>query len=92
MTSDKEFDLLITDASGRVFSAKQDGGVVLPIGIVDEAISLVVTYPATTVTETYTFFRNADGKAEVIWTANKGGGAPIMSVTAYRADCSYFGF
>jgi hypothetical protein len=32
------------------------------------------------VTEAHTFFRNAEGKAIVIWTANKGGGASIMKV------------
>lgn len=60
-TSEKEFDLLITDTSGRVFSAKQDGGVVVL-------------------------------EAEVMWTSNKGGGAPVMKVAAYRADCSFFAF
>jgi hypothetical protein len=91
-TSEKEFDLLITDTSGRVFSATQDGGVVFLSGAANGAVSVVVSYPATTVTETYTFFRTADGKAEAMWTSNKGGGAPIMKVTAFRADCSFFAF
>jgi hypothetical protein len=91
-TSEKEFDLLITDSSGRVFSAKQDGGVVALTGAANGAVSVVVSYPATTVTETYTFFRTADGKAEAMWTSNKGGGAPIIKVTAFRADCSFFAF
>jgi hypothetical protein len=88
--SEKDFDILFTDSSGRVVSALQDGGVVVFIGAANKAISVAVSYPSTTVVETYTFLRNADGKAEVIWTSNKGGGAPILKAAAYRADCSFF--
>lgn len=91
-TSEKEFDLLLTDASGRVFSAKQDGGHVILAGAAQGAVSVIVLYPATTVVETYTFFRNADGKAEAMWTSNKGGGAKIMKITAMQADCSFFAY
>jgi hypothetical protein len=35
-------DLLITDASGRVFSAKQDGGTVVLVGAVNKAVSVLV--------------------------------------------------
>jgi hypothetical protein len=55
-------------------------------------MTLLVSYPASTVTETYTFFRNVDGNAEAMWTSNKGGGAPIMKVGVYRADCSFFAY
>ena len=90
--SEKQFDLLLTDATGRIFSAKQDGGTVLFVGAANTAITILVIYPTSTVTETYTFFRNADGKAEAMWTVNKGGGAPIMKAAAYRADCNFFAF
>lgn len=90
--SEKEFDLLVTDASGRVFSAVQDGGIVVLVGAVNKAVSVVVSYPSTTVTESYTFLRNADGDAEAIWTSQKGGGVPILKAAAYHADCSYFAF
>jgi hypothetical protein len=90
--SEKEFDLLISDATGRVFSAKQDGGIVLLTGRKENVVSVLVTYPVTTVTETYSFFRNADGKAEAIWTSIKGGGTLFMKVAAYRADCSFFAY
>jgi hypothetical protein len=88
--SDKEFDLLVTDATGGVFSSKQDGGIVMVVGKRNKVISIIVDYPSTTVVETYTFFRDARGKAEAMWTANKGGGAPIMTAAAYKADCSIF--
>ena len=88
--SDKDFDLLVTDATGRVFSAKQEGGIVVLVGARNKVVTVIVDYPATTVVETYTFLRNANGKAEAIWTSNKGGGAAIMKVAAYRADCSFF--
>jgi len=44
-TSEKEFDLLINDASGRIHAAKQDGGVLLLTGAAEETISILVTYP-----------------------------------------------
>ena len=91
-TSKNEFDLLIADASGKIFSAKQDGGVVMLTGASSNSMSVLVSYPKTSVTETYTFFRLPDGKAEAIWTSNKGGSAVISKVSAMRATCSYFAF
>jgi hypothetical protein len=91
-TSEKEFDLLFVDARGSSFSAKQAGGAVILTGEANNAISIVVIHPSTTVTETYTFFRNADGNAQAIWTSNKGGGAPVMKVAAYRSNCSFFAY
>ena len=91
-TSENDFDLLFVDARGNVFSAKQAGGAVILTGAMNNAISIVVIHQSTTVTETYTFFRNADGNAQALWTSNKGGGSPIMKVAAYRADCSFFAY
>jgi len=88
----KEFDIHVTDASGRIFSSKQDGAHVIVSGPAKGAVSAVVIYPSSTVTETCTFYRNEDGKAKAMWTANKGGGAPVMKVTAFIADCSFFAF
>ena len=85
-----EYDLLFSDSTGRIVSAKQDGGVIVPAGGASDTVSLIVVYPGTGVVETYTFLRKADTGAEVIWTSNKGGGALIMKVAAYRADCSFF--
>lgn len=83
-----EFDLLVSDSlGGRIFSSKQEGSKVIVVGSGDKSLSVVVASPL--LMETYTFLRNEDGQAEVMWTSNKWG-TPIPKVGAYRADCSFF--
>lgn len=83
-----KFDLLVIDTTGAIYSATQDDATVILIGVTDKSLSIVVTYPNTYV-ETYTFLRNDDGQAEVMWTSNKWG-TIIPKVGAYRASCSFF--
>jgi hypothetical protein len=78
------FDLLITDASGSIFSAKGDGATIVPVAATTTVLSIVVAYPL--VVETYTFLLSDSGP-EVIWTSNKHS-APIIKVSAMRAPCS----
>jgi hypothetical protein len=86
--TDGEFDILVSDTvGGRVFSSRQEGAKVIVTDLGDKSISLLVAYPL--LVETYTFFRNAEGQAEVMWTSNKWG-TPIPKVGAYRAACSFF--
>ena len=85
--NDGEFDLLVTDAMGRVFSSKQEGAKVILVGSSYNSLTVVVAYPL--LVETYTFLRNEDGQPEAIWTTNKWG-TPIPKVAAFRADCSFF--
>jgi hypothetical protein len=37
--SESDFDLLVTDSTGRVFSAKQDGAIVALVGARNDAVS-----------------------------------------------------
>ena len=67
--SENEFDVLISDASGKVFSSKNAGGNVFLVGLSENFISVIIVYPE--LGESYTFMRNADGDAEVLWTSNK---------------------
>ena len=85
---ENDYDLLLIDATGRVFSAKQDGATVEPFTMQGKSVSVIVKYDRAV--ETYTFFRNAEGNAEAMWTSNKGGAALLMKVGVYRADCSFF--
>ena len=80
-----EFDLLIADATGSVFSAKGDGATIVPVAATNSVLSIIVAYPL--VVETYTFLLS-DGGPEVIWTSNKHS-APIVKVSAMRASCSF---
>jgi hypothetical protein len=85
MTATEVFDVLIADATGAVFSAKQDGARVFRVGQNEEAISILVVYAE--VIETYTFLHSSGGP-EVIWTSNKHS-TPILKAGAYRAKCTY---
>jgi len=78
------FDILFTDATGVVVSAKGDGATVVRVGQNDFSIAILVVYPL--LTETYTFLRSKDGP-EVMWTTNKHS-TPVVKVGAYRAACT----
>ena len=86
--SENVFDLLILDASGGIYSAKQDGAKIIILGSTKKSLSFLVSYPNAYV-ETYTFMRNEDDDAEAMWTSNKWG-TPIPKAGAYRASCSFF--
>ena len=83
-----EFDVLIADARGSVFSSRADGAAVIALNVSDLHIAVLVTNRPN-YAETYTFFRNADGQAEVMWTSLKYG-TLIPKASALRAPCSYF--
>jgi hypothetical protein len=83
--SGDRFDLLFTDATGAVISARGDGGEVVRVGQTADAITVVVNYSGSLV-ETYTFIKAAGG-AEAIWSTNKYG-TLIPKIGAYRAPCS----
>ncbi|MCU0896715.1 MAG: hypothetical protein MUC55_04360 [Burkholderiales bacterium] len=71
--SDKVYDVLFADTTGRVVSSTQDGGRVLLVGKDQDAIAVLVVYPGVSV-ETYSFYRTNDGKAELAWTQLRFGG------------------
>lgn len=50
------------------------------------AISVTVLLPNRR--ETYTFLRNADGEAEVLWSVHDWG-TMIPKISAYRAPCGF---
>jgi len=85
-----EFDILVLDATGGIYSSRSSGAVIRMIGKTDEALALIAIYPGTSI-ETYTFVRNVDGDAEVMWTANKYG-TLIPKAGSYRAACSFLAF
>jgi hypothetical protein len=85
--NDGDFDLLVADSLGRIFSSKQEGAKIIVMNSSDKSLTVLVAYPK--LVETYTFLRNEDGQAEAIWTTNKWG-TPIPKVAAFRAACSFF--
>jgi len=90
LAEDKSFDIIVLDATGGVFSSRAVGAVVELVGKTDETLTLLVIYPGKTI-ETYTFLRNADGQAEVMWTVNKFG-TLIPKAASYQAACSFLAF
>lgn len=90
LSDDNEFDIIVLDATGGMFSSRAAGAVIQVIGKTDETLSLVAIYPGKSI-ETYTFIRNVDGEAEVMWTANKYG-TLIPKAASYKAACSFLAF
>ena len=85
-----DFDLLFKDTSGEIYSARADGGKIIPLGKTETSLSLLVVYPNKT-SETYTVYRTIEGKAEMMWTQNKYN-TLIPKVAAFVATCSYLAF
>lgn len=90
LSDEKAFDLLFIDAFGTIVSAANDGGQVIFLGKADNAVSVLVLYQGVS-SESYTFFRNIDGIAKMMWTQNKYGTA-IPKISAFTATCSYLAF
>jgi hypothetical protein len=84
--AEKKFDLIVADASGGLFSASQDGAVVVMVGRSETYLAVAAVYPLGSM-ETYAFMRTSQGD-EVIWSSLKYG-TPIPKVGAYRAKCSF---
>jgi len=87
--NDNSYDIIILDSSDSMFSARADGAAVELFGKTDKTLTLLVIYPK--LIETYTFLRNVDGQAEVMWTQNKHG-TLIPKVSAFQAPCSFLEF
>lgn len=88
-TTEGEFDILYTNAFGAVGSAGNDGAIVAPLGLAGDSLGVLVAYPEIGQVETYAFFVNADGKAQVMWTVNRYGPL-VRKVSAFTADCALF--
>jgi hypothetical protein len=84
------FDIIALDARDAPFSFRTSGASVSMIGKTDVSLSILAAFPMGII-ETYTFLRNTDGRAEVMWTQNKYG-TPIPKVAAFRSNCSFLAF
>jgi len=84
-TAPNNFGVLISDATGAIFSSTADGTKVARVGQTESSITMLVVYPM--LVETYTFLISSTG-FEVMWTTNKYT-TPILKVGAYRASCTF---
>ena len=81
---DGSLDMVFSDATGRSYSARGDGGTVIAIYADTEAAQFVVHYPSTGVVGTYTIFAD---QGLVLWTEVKAA-TPIRKMSAFTAPCS----
>jgi hypothetical protein len=86
--TDNKLDILISDASGGLFSSKDDGGNVVLVGSGKDFVNVVAIYPTTSVVESYIFQTLRNGKAQAMWTHSKAD-TPITKVSSFVADCSF---
>jgi hypothetical protein len=79
-----EFDIEIGDASGKSYSAREDGATVT--GRDNEGmIQVVAVYPRLTI-ETYLFSKPVEGRSTLAWTSSKQGSF-AGRVSAFVSSC-----
>ena len=81
--NDNKFDILFSDATGGLQSAKATGGTVTLLGAEGEWITILVNYSSATA-ELYTF--NLDTKSYVM-SSHKYGSSPIQKAATYVGKC-----
>lgn len=81
----KNIDILYTDASGKVASAKNDGAEIINLSEKKSSIVIVVSYPNNTL-ESYYFFETKEKKYEMIMQQTKYG-TMIEKSSTFRGEC-----
>jgi hypothetical protein len=85
---DQKFDILIEDATGKLFSLSQDGGTVIPIRFKKDNIALVHG-SVRGVVEIYNVFRESGGTVKMSLMQNKGEGVLIQKSSLLIGNCDY---
>ena len=81
-----QLDLLISDATGRVFSSLSQGSKIFPAISADSSLTVIIVNDQ--LVETYIFQILKNGKFQAMYTDAKAE-APFPKVSAFIADCSY---
>lgn len=90
LTRDKKgnFDVMFLDATKRITSSVDDGGLVKVFAKDDDALGVVVIYPNNTL-ETYNFFKTTSGEFEYLHTTSRvGSDALVKKVSLLRGVCT----
>jgi hypothetical protein len=82
-----DVDYIFLDATGRVTSARSDGGEIRRIYGSGTDGTFTVAYPETGVVETYNFTSDLEGGKIVLWTSNKPVTILPAKVAAFVANC-----
>ncbi len=91
-TGKDEFEITFVDATKRMISSVEDGGIVMMLNRGATSVSFLVIYPGKTA-EIYTFLINKSGKSEYIQITSRGGSeVMIAKATLMRGDCEYLNF
>lgn len=86
-----ELDILFKDATGEIFSAKDDSARVIVLRKSENEIAVLVAYTeGAQAAEIYSFVREADGRAKMLQLSSKGLSASmaIPKAAVYVADCT----
>lgn len=81
-----QFDLLISDATGRVFSSLSQGSIIRPAVLSETSLTVIIVNDQ--LVETFIFQKLKDGKFQAMYTDAKAEGS-FPKVSALVADCSY---
>jgi hypothetical protein len=86
-----EFDILVVDASGSIWSAKQDGSTVIPLRKTQSEIAILhITIKK--VIEVYNFYKEKDGSLKFDLLQNKSGDWLIPKSSVLTGSCSSINF
>lgn len=81
----EEFDVVMSDASGATFSAREDGAQVTG-RTSDGAVQVLAVYPLLTI-ETYLFSKPERGRSTVAWTSSKQSSGPADRASVFVSSC-----
>lgn len=80
-----EFDILIGDASGTSFSARDDGASIMGRAE-DGAMQVLAVYPSMTI-ETFLFSKPERGRSTLAWTSSKQVSGEINRASVFVSSC-----
>ena len=87
----KDFDILVFDASGTIWSATQDGGLIQVMRKSSSEIT-VLHISKISVIEVYNFYKERDGSLKFDLVQSKGGTLRIHKSSVMTGKCKFINF
>ena len=87
----KDFDLLYVDATKRVASTRESGGIVQLMRVGQSNFSVLVYYSNSTI-EIYSFIKEKSGKETIHIMQSKGGDTPLQKSSVMVGKCEFINF
>lgn len=80
-----EFDVVISDASGATFSAREDGAQVIGYAL-RGVVQVLAVYPSFTI-ETFLFSKPERGRSTLAWTSSKSASGIADRASVFVSSC-----